>query len=109
MARRADLAARAAAVAADPADQDKDTDPTPVRTSAVPQVRTRPVRITVELSPLEHRKLRRLCDQYADQLGAAQVAGAEVVRVLLALVDADETLAARVGDELARTGGNRRR
>ncbi|SCL21207.1 hypothetical protein GA0070615_0020 [Micromonospora aurantiaca] len=65
--------------------------------------------MTVELAPMEHRRLRRYCDQVADDIGAAQVAGAEVVRVLLGLLDGDSDLAARVAQELARSGGNRRR
>ncbi|WP_141722485.1 hypothetical protein [Micromonospora aurantiaca (nom. illeg.)] len=132
--RRADLAARAARVAGAgverPAEttearfsapaQPRDSAPAEVRKSAPAEARstshrpgaaprTTPVRMTVELAPMEHRRLRRYCDQVADDIGAAQVAGAEVVRVLLGLLDGDSDLAARVAQELARSGGNRRR
>jgi hypothetical protein len=71
--------------------------------------RTKPVRVTVELQPVEHRGLRRLCERYADDLEVPTVAGAEVLRVLLELAQGDEQLARRVGEELGRTGGSRRR
>jgi hypothetical protein len=71
--------------------------------------RTKPVRVTVELQPVEHRGLRRLCDRYADELAVPQVAGAEVLRVLLELAQNDERLAARVGKALGQSGGSRRR
>jgi hypothetical protein len=71
--------------------------------------RTKPVRVTVELQPVEHRGLRRLCDRYADELAVPQVAGAEVLRVLLELAQSDERLAARVGKALGQSGGSRRR
>ena len=139
--RRADLAARAAAVAGNTSEQVETSSPAHIRTSApeerrtsadadmrtpapvaapattarpsrtarTPAVRTTPVRVTVELAPIEHRRLRQHCAHYADDLGVPQVAGAEVVRVLLGLLDADAQLAARVGEELRRTGGTRRR
>ena len=120
--RRGDLAARAAAIAggstaaAEPTpareqaahvDEDQGTAVTSPRSKATP--RTRPVRVTVELQPVEHRGLRRLCERYADELEVPTVAGAEVLRVLLKLAQTDEQLAARVGEALGRTGGSRRR
>ena len=71
--------------------------------------RTATVRVTVELAPVEHRRLRRWCDRLADEIDAPTVAGAEIIRVLLGLLDTDADLAARVAAELARTGGTRRR
>ena len=69
---------------------------------------TKPVRTTVELRPDEHAALRQRCTEYARQLGVPQVAGAEVVRALLARLHADPALAKAIGDDLARTGGTRR-
>lgn len=119
--RAAELAARAAAVAAGPvesADADVRTAP-PAATGRVrakkagPEPatapRTKPVRVTVEVSPIEHRTLRRLCARYAEDLDLTEVAGAEVFRALLTLADADPQIAARVGQEIRRTGGTRRR
>lgn len=120
--RSADLAARAALIAgggerpaaAAESTPAASTSPTPPPAPPPPPAgggapRTRPVRVTVELQPVEHRGLRRLCETYADELGVTQVAGAEVLRVLLDLARTDPALAARVGAELARTGGTRRR
>lgn len=103
---RADLAARAAAVAGlagtDPGTQ---TDANPAGRAP----RTRPVRVTVELSPMEHKALRQWCASTAAELDLPVVAGAEVFRALLALMQSDETMADRVRAELERTGGSRRR
>lgn len=130
--RAADLAARAAAVARagnqssasaptsqtemPAAESSRKSAAAQVRTSALPgnvpagpAPRTRPVRVTVELAPVEHRTLRRLCHSYAERIGAPQVAGAEVFRALLELVGEDEHLAERLGEALARSGGSRRR
>jgi hypothetical protein len=106
--RRAELAARAAAVAAGeaeapgPGDAALD-DPTP----RVP--RTRPVRVTVELSPMEHKLLRRWCADTSAELDLPVVAGAEVFRALLSLMHDRPEVAEQVRAELARTGGSRRR
>jgi hypothetical protein len=99
--RRADLAARAAAVA-DGGDG-AEADAAPRR---VP--RTRPVRVTVELSPMEHKALRQWCAQTSAELDLPVVAGAEVFRVLLSLMRTDPSMADAVRTELERTGGSRR-
>ncbi|MDT7659382.1 MAG: hypothetical protein QOF38_4097 [Pseudonocardiales bacterium] len=118
--RRADLAARAAAVAgssgarapagprtesaADPAGAEAGGGPV---SSRVP--RTRPVRVTVELSPMEHKALRQWCAQTSADLDLPVVAGAEVFRALLSLMRGDPEVAEQVRAELERTGGSRRR
>lgn len=118
-ARGRDLVAQAAAVTGGPPApavppsvvDEADTPPAvpvPVPVAAATP-RVKPVRVTVELQPVEHRALRRLCERYAEELAAPQVAGAEVFRVLLNLAREDEDLTARVGAELRRTGGSRRR
>lgn len=96
----------AAAAAADP-----DTvAPEPVsKAAAAPAATGKPIRVTVELEFDEHRQLRRLCDRYADEIGVAQVAGAEAFRALLHLALDDDTVARKLGKALARTGGSRRR
>ncbi len=129
MNRRSDLAGRAAAILGQTAgaqsapaevrtsaqpDQSERAEPqhyeTPqVRKSAASQPRTRPVRMTVELAPMEHRALRRWCQETAEELGVSEVAGAEVVRTLLALLADDPALAKRARAALRNTGGNRRR
>lgn len=101
--RRADLAARAAAVADGVAGASAEAG-TP--TGRVP--RTRPVRVTVELSPMEHKALRQWCAQTSAELDLPVVAGAEVFRVLLALMRDDPSMADAVRAELERSGGSRR-
>ncbi|HEV7787671.1 MAG TPA: hypothetical protein VGP05_01555 [Pseudonocardia sp.] len=119
--RRADLAARAAAVAgssgarapAGPRIESAAADPPGVEagggpvSSRVP--RTRPVRVTVELSPMEHKALRQWCAQTSADLDLPVVAGAEVFRALLSLMRGDPEVADQVRAELERTGGSRRR
>lgn len=99
--RRADLAARAAAVAAARGEEE------PARAERVP--RTRPVRVTVELSPMEHKALRQWCAQTSAELDLPLVAGAEVFRALLSLMRNQPEVAEAVRAELERTGGSRRR
>ncbi|WP_037078177.1 hypothetical protein [Pseudonocardia spinosispora] len=101
--KRSELAARAATVAAGPpADQEPAQE-----TTRAP--RTRPVRVTVELSPMEHKALRQWCAHTAADLDLPVVAGAEVFRALLSLMREDEGMADQVRAELERTGGSRRR
>jgi hypothetical protein len=132
--RAAELAARAAAVAnadtsatpdlrtSEPTEVHNEPAParpraartrtTPTAPDAAPAAtapRTKPVRVTVELSPIEHRKLRKLCDRFIDELDLAEVARAEIFRALLNLADQDPQLADRLAQELRRTGGTRRR
>jgi hypothetical protein len=71
--------------------------------------RTRPVRVTVELSPMEHKALRQWCAQTSADLDLPVVAGAEVFRALLSLMRNDPGVAEQVRVELERTGGSRRR
>jgi hypothetical protein len=86
----------------------EDGDQAPPDGAAV-RPRTQPVKVTVELQPMEHRQLRRFCARAEDDLGLTNVAGAEVFRVLWQLAQEDERLAAKVLREIKRTGGNRRR
>jgi hypothetical protein len=103
--RRADLAARAAAVTA--GETTADTVGEASRSERVP--RTRPVRVTVELSPMEHKALRQWCAQTSADLDLPVVAGAEVFRALLSLMRTQPEVAQAVRAELERTGGSRRR
>lgn len=63
-------------------------------------VRTRPVRITVDLAPADHRRFKRWLDDTAAELDWATVPAAEVVRVLLDQLDQDPELSARVRSSL---------
>ena len=106
--RRSELAARAAAVTTSVASQSEPE--RPEARDAEPRVpRTRPVRVTVELSPMEHKQLRRWCAETSADLDLPVVAGAEVFRALLNLMHDHPEVAEQVRAELARTGGSRRR
>lgn len=106
--RGTDLATRAAAVARPTAERDADTE---VRTTAVTQVRVKPVNLTVQVQPIEHRALLRQCEILATDLGLTRVAGSEVLRVLLGMLTDgtdDGTLADAVKARLVASGGSRR-
>lgn len=71
--------------------------------------RTDPVKVTVEMQPIEHRRLRQFCSAVEIEYELTRVAGAEVLRVLWELMQEDPDLTTRVKRELKRTGGSRRR
>lgn len=53
------------------------------------QVRTKPVRMTVDMPPPLHRKLKAWTTYAAGQLDVADVPAAEVVRILVELLTGD--------------------
>ena len=59
---------------------------------AAPTVRTRRVRRTVDLSPVDHRRLSQWCEEAADELGLARVTSQDVFVALVAELLADEAL-----------------
>jgi hypothetical protein len=67
-------------------------------------VRSKPLRTTVDLNPADHRKLRRIADRLAEDLDVPEVPRRTVWLALLAELDADEALYARV---LARVRADR--
>lgn len=70
--------------------------------------RTKPVKFTVDLAPVEHRKLKLWCAQAADQLELPEVAASEVVRIAIARIQSDPDFAEQVLADLAASGGSRR-
>lgn len=66
---------------------------------------SRPVRVTVELQGPEHRSLYDLCGALAEELDRPRVAGAEVLRALLAELLDDPDLRDRITNRLQPTRG----
>jgi hypothetical protein len=54
-----------------------------MRSDARPVLRTKPVRLTVDMPPALHRRLKEFTTEAAYQLGAADVPAAEVIRLLI--------------------------
>ena len=108
MTRADDLAAKAARLRARQAPTGQAPTPDPAATSvpqyvssSVPPVRSRPVRLTVDVSPADHAALLRLTVEAAAQLGLTRVHGQEIVRALIARMLTDADLQARVLADVA--------
>lgn len=78
-----------------------DTEHAPRASSAAPQVRAKPVRRTVDLSPAHHAELDTWCAETARQLGRARVTGQDVLRSLVVELLSDETTARKIRKRLA--------
>ncbi|MGW8558151.1 hypothetical protein [Streptomyces tubercidicus] len=77
----------------------------PTAPTAPRSVRTDPIRVTLDLSPADHRALKRWCNSAAVELDLSQVPLAPVLRILgKELVD-DPDLAARVRTRLEEEAG----
>lgn len=63
-------------------------------------VRSKPLRTTVDLSPADHRRLRRIADRLAEDLDVPEVPRRTVWLALLSELDADEALYKRVRDRI---------
>lgn len=101
----------------DSAGTDPKASPPPIRTAAKSSstrtrakagARTKPVKMTVDLAPIEHRKLKLWCAQAAADLELPEVAASEVVRVLVSRLQSDPDLAEQIRTDLAENGGSRR-
>jgi hypothetical protein len=58
--------------------------------------RVRNIRHTVDLSPVEHRRLAVWCAEAAAELGHARVTGQDVLRALVVELLSDDALADRI-------------
>lgn len=63
-------------------------------------VRSKPLRTTVDLSPADHRRLRRIADRLAEDLDMPEVPRRAVWLALLAELDTDEALYERVRERV---------
>lgn len=70
-------------------------------------VRTRPVRLTVDVAPAEHAELGRLALEAAAELGVARVHGQEIVRALIRRYLADPEVQRAALDDIARVRQSR--
>jgi len=90
-----------AAVARKIADRAAASSATPPAVAGRPVVRTRPVRLTADLSPGAYRALTQLGQDLAEQTGRARVPHVEIVRALIDELAEDGELRARVARRLA--------
>lgn len=63
-------------------------------------VRVKPVRRTVDLSPVRHAELDAWCSETARELGVARITGQAVISTLVGRLLTDETLARKVRQDL---------
>lgn len=103
--KKDDLAARAAKLGAarTPASTSSGTRgqvSTQRQTSAATAPRSKPVRVSVDLSPNAYRSLGNYCGEAAAELGRLKVTNVQAFRAFVALLDADPDVRQRVTDEL---------
>ncbi|MFE0654463.1 hypothetical protein ACFVZH_38630 [Streptomyces sp. NPDC059534] len=72
----------------------------PRATEAAQKVRTEPIRVTLDLSPTQHRALKRWCNQAAADHDLSQVPLARVLRLLGEELVDNDALAFRIGEKL---------
>ncbi|MFD0078899.1 hypothetical protein ACFVIY_41790 [Streptomyces sp. NPDC127166] len=72
----------------------------PREPEAAKKVRTEPIRVTLDLSPSQHRALKRWCNQAAADHDLSQVPLARVLRLLGEELVQNEALAFRIGEKL---------
>lgn len=60
--------------------------------SGAEEVRTRPVRMSVDWWPADHRRIRQVCDEVAAVAGRASIPSSDLVRAAVGLVLDDPNL-----------------
>jgi hypothetical protein len=80
------------------AQADADTPAPPSRGAPAP--RNRPVRRTVDLSPVDHDRLTDWQRDTARQLGRTRITGEDVLRALVARLLTDDTVAEKIRADL---------
>lgn len=105
MPKKDDLAARAAKLgaartpaAASAGARSQASAARPSGAAAAP--RSKPVRVSVDLSPNAYRSLGSYCSEAAAELGRAKVTNVQAFRAFVSLLDTDPDVRQRVTDEL---------
>jgi hypothetical protein len=70
----------------------------PLSSAAGPH--TKPIRSTVDLSPARHASLKTWCQETAVEIGESRITTQDVLRVLVARLLTDETLARKIRADL---------
>lgn len=74
--------------------------------SPAPPQRTRPVRMSVDWLPADHRRIRATCAELAEQTGRVSIPAADLVRAAVDLVLSREDLRADLTHALAERQGS---
>lgn len=82
----------------EPDEHDQPPEQVPPRQRA--NVRVKPVRRTVDLSPMRHASLDAWCAETARELGVARITGQAVISALVGRLLTDETLARKIKQDL---------
>jgi hypothetical protein len=88
-------ASSAPAGADEPTKEDRDR-----HLAAVANPNVKPVRSTVDLSPVRHRQLKAWCGETAEMIGKSRVTTQDVFRAFVDRLITDESLARNIRDDL---------
>lgn len=105
MSRKDDSRARLAGLAKD-ARTHSNTQASSETAASTQQPRTRPVRMSVDWLPADHRRIRATCTELADETGRVSIPAADLVRAAVELVLDRDELRADLAAALAQQRGS---
>lgn len=101
MSKAADIAARAAKLSERRGGRETPGDTVSSPTNQAKSApRAKPVRVTTDLAPQSYRQLVAYCTELAETFGRAKVPHAEVIRALIAELEADSNLRLVIADSV---------